>query len=75
MVTEYPNPLGGPSTSDTCAMPFSLFVPRIWLNHLPQDDFKTWFGDQSTPYHTRPETHLETLYPDWSTPQLVHQND
>jgi len=68
MVTEYPNPLGGPSIGHTCAMPFSPSVPHVRLNHLPQDDFKTWFGDQSTPCHTRLETHLETLYFDQSTP-------
>jgi hypothetical protein len=68
MVTEYPNPLGGPFAGDTYAMPSSLFIPRIRLNHLPQDDLKMWFGDQSMPCHTRPETHLETLYPDRSTP-------
>jgi hypothetical protein len=49
MVIEYPNPLGGPSASHICAMPSSLFVPHVRLNHLPQDDLETWFGDQSMP--------------------------
>ncbi len=75
MVIEYPNPLGGPSTGHTCAMPSSPSVPHVQLNHLPLDDLEMWFGDQSTPCHTRPETHLKTSYLDRSTPQLVHQND
>jgi hypothetical protein len=75
MVTEYPNPLGGPSAGHICAMASSPFVPHAQLNHLPLDDLKMWFGDQSMPCHTKPEIHLETPYFDWSTPQLVHQND
>jgi hypothetical protein len=59
----------------SCAMPSSLFVPHVQLNHLPLDDLETWFGDQSTPHHTRPETHPKTSYPDRSTLQMVHQND
>ncbi len=68
MVIEYPNPLGGLSASHACAMPSSSSVPHVQLNHLPLDDLETWFGDQLMPCHTRPETHLETLYPDQSTP-------
>ncbi len=68
MVTEYPNPLGGPSADHICAMPFSPSIPHAQLNHLLMDDLETWFGDQSTPCHIRPETHPETLYLDWSTP-------
>ncbi len=75
MVTEYPNPVGGPCAGHTCAMSFSLFIPHAQLNHLPLDDLETWFGDQLTPCHTRPKTHPETSYLDQSTPQLVHQND
>jgi hypothetical protein len=75
MVTEYPNPLGGPSIGQTCAMPSSLSVPHVRLNHLPQDDLETWFGDQSMPCHTRPKIHPKTLYLDRLTPRLVHQND
>jgi hypothetical protein len=75
MVTEYPNPLGGPSVGHTCAMPSSPPVPHVRLNLLPQNDFETWFSDQSTPCHTILETHPKTLYPDRSTPQRMHQND
>jgi hypothetical protein len=75
MVTEYPNPLGGPSVGHTCVMPFSPSIPHTQLNHLPLDDLEMWFGDQSMPCHKRFKIHLETPYPDWSTPQLVHQND
>ncbi len=75
MVIEYPNPLGGLFAGHTYAMPFSPSVPHVQLNHLPQDDFEMWFGDQSMPCHTRLEIHPKTLYPDQSTPQLVHQND
>jgi hypothetical protein len=75
MVIEYPNPLGGLSASHICAMPFSSFVPHAQLNHMSLDDFETWFGDKSTPCHTRPEIHPKTPYLDRSTLQLVHQND
>jgi hypothetical protein len=68
MVIEYPNPLGGPSIGHTCAMPSSLFIPHAQLNHLPLNDFEMWFGDQLMPCHTRPETHLEILYANRSTP-------
>jgi hypothetical protein len=71
MVTEYPNPLGGLFAGHIYAMPFSPSVPHVRLNHLPPNDLKMWFGDQSTPCHIR----LETLYLDQPTPQLVHQND
>jgi hypothetical protein len=40
MVTKYPNPLGGPSTGHTCAMPSSPSIPHAQLNHLPLDDFE-----------------------------------
>jgi hypothetical protein len=68
MVTKYLNPRGGPFVGHTCTMPSSPSVPRAQLNHLPLDDLETWFGDQSTPCHTKPkthpETHLEIPYPD-----------